>query len=228
MMLHIPGVLSREAVADIRAVLRDARWTDGRHTTGAQAAGQKRNYQLPVLAPEAQGLADTVRAALLAHPLFQSAALPHTVLTPRFNAYEGGGFFGNHVDGAIQADPVTGMNVRTDVSTTVFLSDPDDYDGGELVVEDTYGAHEVKLPAGDAILYPATSVHRVEPVTRGMRLAAFTWTQPGLRRYAAPDAVRSGHDDLEAAGEGRGQRRSRGADQPLPQPDSAVGPGLTG
>ncbi len=177
MMLHIPGVLSREAVADIRAVLRDARWTDGRHTTGAQAAGQKRNYQLPVLAPEAQGLADTVRAALLAHPLFQSAALPHTVLTPRFNAYEGGGFFGNHVDGAIQADPVTGMNVRTDVSTTVFLSDPDDYDGGELVVEDTYGAHEVKLPAGDAILYPATSVHRVEPVTRGMRLAAFTWTQ---------------------------------------------------
>ncbi|WP_443748418.1 Fe2+-dependent dioxygenase [Asticcacaulis solisilvae] len=177
MMLHIPGVLSRQAVADIRAVLRDAQWTDGRHTTGAQAAGQKRNYQLPVLAPEAQGLADTVRAALLAHPLFQSAALPHTVLTPRFNAYEGGGHFGNHVDGAIQADPVTGAKVRTDISATVFLSDPEDYDGGELVVEDTYGAHEVKLPAGDAILYPATSVHRVEPVSRGIRLAAFTWTQ---------------------------------------------------
>jgi len=177
MMLHIAGVLSRQQVADIRAVLAGAQWTDGRHTTGAQAAGQKRNYQLPVLAPGAQGLADKVRAALLAHPLFQSAALPHTMLTPRFNAYEDGGYFGNHVDGAIQADPVTGVKVRTDVSTTVFLSDPGDYDGGELVVEDTYGTHEVKLPAGDAILYPATSLHRVEPVTRGMRLAAFTWTQ---------------------------------------------------
>jgi len=177
MMLHIPGVLSDKAVADIRAVLAAAQWTDGRHTTGAQAAGQKRNFQLPVLTPEARLLADRVREALLAAPLFQSAALPQTVLTPRFNAYEGGGYFGNHVDGAIQADPITGTKVRTDVSTTIFLSDPDDYDGGELVVEDTYGTHEVKLPAGDAILYPATSVHRVEPVTRGMRLAAFTWTQ---------------------------------------------------
>lgn len=181
MMLHIPGVLGRADVSEIRTILAGAQWTDGRHTTGAQAAGQKRNYQLPVLAPEAQALADRVRAALLAHPLFQSAALPHTVLTPRFNAYEGGGYFGNHVDGAIQADPVTGVNARTDVSVTVFLSDPEDYDGGELVVEDTYGAHEVKLPAGDAILYPATSVHRVEPVTRGMRVAAFTWTQSLVR-----------------------------------------------
>jgi len=181
MMLHIPEVLSRADLADIRAVLADAQWTDGRHTTGVQAAGQKRNYQLPVLAPEAQGLADRVRAALMAHPLFQSAALPHTVLTPRFNAYEGGGYFGNHVDGAIQADPVTGGKVRTDISTTVFLNDPEDYDGGELVIEDTYGAHEVKLNAGDAILYPATSVHRVEPVTRGIRLAAFTWTQSLVR-----------------------------------------------
>jgi PKHD-type hydroxylase len=177
MMLHIPGVLSREAVAEIRAVLATAGWTDGRHTTGAQAAGQKHNFQLPVLSPEARLLADTVREALLAAPLFQSAALPLTVLTPRFNAYEGGGYFGNHVDGAIQADPITGAKVRADVSATIFLSDPDDYDGGELVVEDTYGAHEVKLPAGDAILYPATSIHRVEPVTRGARLAAFTWTQ---------------------------------------------------
>lgn len=181
MMLHIPDVLSRADVADIRTALAGAGWTDGRHTTGDQAAGQKRNYQLPVLAPEAQPLADRVRTALLAHPLFQSAALPQTVLTPRFNAYEGGGYFGNHVDGAIQTDPVTAVKVRTDVSATVFLSDPEDYDGGELVIEDTYGAHEVKLAAGDAILYPATSVHRVEPVTRGMRLAAFTWTQSLVR-----------------------------------------------
>ncbi len=181
MMLHIPEVLSRADVVDIRAVLAGAEWTEGRYTTGDQAAGQKRNYQLPVLAPGAQALADRVRTALLAHPLFQSAALPDAVLTPRFNAYEGGGYFGNHVDGAIQADPATGVKTRTDVSTTVFLSDPEDYEGGELVIEDTYGTHEVKLNAGDAILYPATSVHRVEPVTRGMRLAAFTWTQSLVR-----------------------------------------------
>ena len=177
MMLHIPDVLNTEELTHIRGVLATAGWTDGRHTTGAQAAQQKWNYQLPVLAPEAQALADLVRAALLRHPLFQSAALPKTVLTPRFNAYEDGGHFGNHVDGAIQPDPVTGIPVRTDISTTVFLNEPEDYDGGELIVEDTYGSHEVKLKAGDAILYPGTSIHRVEPVTRGMRLASFTWTQ---------------------------------------------------
>lgn len=177
MMLHIPNVLTPDEVDAIRGVLATADWTDGRHTTGAQAAQQKRNYQLPVLALQAQGLADTVRTALMRHPLFLSAALPRTVLMPRFNAYEGGGYFGNHVDGAIQPDPVTGQQARTDVSTTVFLSQPEDYDGGELIVEDTYGTHEVKLRAGDAILYPATSVHRVEPVTRGTRLASFLWTQ---------------------------------------------------
>ena len=181
MMLHIPDVLTPAEVADIRKVLETANWTDGRHTTGPQAAQQKWNYQLPVLAPEAQPLADKVCSALLRNPLFLSAAMPETVLTPRFNAYESGGYFGNHVDGAIQADPVTGVNVRTDVSTTVFLSEPDEYDGGELIVEDTYGAHEVKLKAGDAILYPATSVHRVEPVTRGTRLASFLWTQSLVR-----------------------------------------------
>jgi PKHD-type hydroxylase len=181
MMLHIPDVLTPAEVAEIRDVLARADWTDGRHTTGAQAAGQKRNYQLPVLAPDAQGLADRVRAALMRHPLFRSAALPKTMLTPRFNAYEDGGYFGNHVDGAIQPDPLTGALARTDVSTTLFLSEPEDYDGGELIVEDTYGAHAVKLKAGDAILYPATSVHRVEPVTRGTRLASFLWTQSLIR-----------------------------------------------
>ncbi|HVZ30596.1 MAG TPA: Fe2+-dependent dioxygenase [Asticcacaulis sp.] len=181
MMLHIPNVLSREEITEIRDVLAKAQWTDGRHTTGAQAAQRKWNYQLPVLAPEAQPLADKVRAALERHPLFQSAALPKTILTPRFNAYENGGHFGDHVDGAIHPDPVTQEKVRTDISATIFLSEPEDYDGGELIVEDTYGAHEVKLAAGDAILYPATSVHRVEPVTRGMRLAAFLWTQSLVR-----------------------------------------------
>lgn len=185
MMLHIPDVLNQDELTHIRGVLATAGWTDGRHTTGAQAAQQKWNYQLPVLAPEAQPLADLVRAALLRHPLFQSAALPKTVLTPRFNAYEDGGHFGNHVDGSIQPDPVTGQAARTDVSTTVFLNEPDDYEGGELIVEDTYGSHEVKLKAGDAILYPGTSIHRVEPVTRGMRLASFTWTQSMV-----PDAFR--------------------------------------
>lgn len=181
MLLHIPDVLTPEEIAHIRGVLLNAAWSEGRFTTGAQAAGRKWNLQLPVLAPEAQPLADKVRAALERHPLFQSAALPKTILTPRFNAYEDGGHFGNHVDGAIHPDPVTYAQVRTDISTTVFLSDPDDYDGGELIVEDTYGAHEVKLKAGDAILYPATSVHRVEPVTRGRRLAAFLWTQSLVR-----------------------------------------------
>ena len=184
MMLHIPNVLSPEAVAELRRALAGAQWTEGRHTTGAQAARRKWNYQLPVLAPGAQALADTVRAALLRHPLFQSAVLPKTVLTPRFNAYEEGGHFGNHIDGALQPDPVTGERVRTDVSATVFLSGPADYDGGELIVEDTYGAHEVKLAAGDAVIYPATSVHRVEAVTRGVRLASFLWAQSLVRDAA--------------------------------------------
>ena len=184
MMLHIPDVLTPAEVAEIRGALTEAQWTEGRHTTGAQAARQKHNYQLPVLAPQAQTLADTVRAALTRHPLFRSAALPKVMLTPRFNAYEGGGYFGNHVDGALQPDPVTGLLARTDVSTTVFLSEPEDYDGGELVVEDTYGTHDVKLKAGDAILYPATSLHRVEPVTRGTRLASFLWTQSLVRDEA--------------------------------------------
>ena len=181
MMLHIPNVLSAAEVADIRATLAKAAWTEGRHTTGDQAAKEKMNAQLPVLTPESPGLADSITTALQRHPLFQSAALPHTILTPRFNAYEGGGYFGNHVDGAIHPDPVRPIRVRTDVSITVFLSEPEDYDGGELIVEDTYGAHEVKLPAGDAILYPSTSVHRVEPVTRGMRLASFLWVQSLIR-----------------------------------------------
>ncbi|OYW78490.1 MAG: Fe2+-dependent dioxygenase, partial [Asticcacaulis sp. 32-58-5] len=164
MMLHIPEVLSTDQLIDIRAVLKGADWQDGAATAGPQAVQVKHNRQLPADAPQSQILAEMVTKALKAHPLFISAALPHIVLTPRFNAYEGGGHYGNHVDSAIHFDPLKNISVRTDVSCTVFLNDPEDYDGGELIVEDTYGAHEVKLKSGDAILYPSTSLHRVEPV----------------------------------------------------------------
>lgn len=177
MMLHIPDLLSKAEVAEIVAQLNGAAWADGGATAGPQAQRVKQNRQLPADAPESKILGDRVEAALRRHPLFMAAALPQTILTPRFNAYEGGGHYGNHVDSAIHHDPIKGLTLRTDVSTTVFLSEPEDYDGGELIVEDTYGAHEVKLPAGDAILYPSTSLHRVEPVTRGVRLASFLWTQ---------------------------------------------------
>ncbi|ABI76931.1 oxidoreductase, 2OG-Fe(II) oxygenase family [Hyphomonas neptunium ATCC 15444] len=181
MLLHIPEVLNGQELATLRETLAGADWQDGAATAGAQAVRVKQNLQLPAGAPDARPMGELVKAALLRHPLFQSAALPHTVLTPRFNRYEGGGHYGNHVDSAIHADPFLGVSVRTDVSTTVFLNDPEDYDGGELIVEDTYGVHEVKLPAGDAILYPATSLHRVESVTRGTRLASFLWTQSRVR-----------------------------------------------
>ena len=181
MLLHIPEVLNGQELATLRASLATADWRDGAATAGPQASRVKQNLQLPADAPEARPLSELVKTALLRHPLFQSAALPHTVLSPRFNRYEGGGHYGNHVDSAIHADPYLGVSVRTDVSTTIFLNDPEDYDGGELIVEDTYGVHEVKLPAGDAILYPSTSLHRVEPVTRGTRLASFLWTQSRVR-----------------------------------------------
>lgn len=184
MMLHIPEVLTRDEVAYIRGRLEKARWQDGRSSAGHQAAGVKSNAQLPHDAPEAAELSAMVEAALRRHPLFVSAAIPHIILTPRFNAYEVGAQFGNHIDGALQNDVGRGIVARTDISTTLFLAEPDEYDGGELIVEDTYGAHEVKLPAGDAILYPSTSLHRVEPVTRGVRLASFLWCQSRVRDEA--------------------------------------------
>lgn len=192
MLLHIPNVLSREQVAALRADLQNAPWVDGGATAGQQAAQVKRNRQLQPGSELALRLGSVVADALQRHPLFMSAALPHRVLAPLFNCYEGGGRYGNHVDGAVHIDPRWGR-VRCDVSTTVFLCDPDEYDGGELVVEDNYGTHEVKLPAGDAIVYPATSLHRVEPVTRGARLASFLWTQSMVR----DDAKRSMLFDLD-------------------------------
>ena len=180
MMVHVPHVLSAEQVAHCRGRFARASWEDGRSTAGHQSAQVKRNQQLPAGGPDAHELGDLVLRALEASPLFISAVLPQRVFPPLFNRYEGGMGFGSHVDNAIRAAG-PGLRLRTDVSCTLFLSDPDSYDGGELVVEDTYGGHEVKLPAGDLIVYPASSLHHVTPVTRGARLASFFWVQSLVR-----------------------------------------------
>ena len=185
MLLHIPGVLDREQVSRFRSALEGAQWVDGRQTVGAQGSAVKRNLQLAEQSPLRRELGAEVLAALARNPVFFAATLPLRTLPPRFNRYEGGGEYGFHVDGAVMAlAPVEGRppeHVRSDVSCTLFLSDPDDYDGGGLVIEDTYGEHEVKLPAGDLIVYPSSSLHRVEPVTRGTRLASFFWVQSMVR-----------------------------------------------
>jgi PKHD-type hydroxylase len=181
MLLHIPAVLTPEELAHARSLLLAAPWQDGRTTAGQQAVQVKNNLQLPPESDAARELAALVRSALFRHPLYMSAALPHTLMTPMFNCYQGGMTYGNHVDNAIRRDPLSGQNVRTDVSCTLFFSDPEEYEGGELIVEDTYGTHSVRLPAGDAILYPSTSLHRVEPVSAGARLASFMWTQSMVR-----------------------------------------------
>ncbi len=181
MLLHIPQVLSKAEVAALRAELAAHNWVDGAQTSGAQAASLKHNLQFPAAAPAFAGMSQRVADALARHPLFVSAVLPRHMLPPMFNCYQGGGLYGNHVDNALQRDRFSGLQVRTDVSTTVFLSEPEEYEGGELIVEDTYGEHEVKLAAGDAIVYPSTSLHRVEPVTEGARIAAFLWTQSWVR-----------------------------------------------
>ncbi|NYE62562.1 PKHD-type hydroxylase [Duganella sp. 1224] len=181
MMLHIPGVLSREQVAAMRRQLDASDWIDGRATVGEQGAKVKQNRQLPETAPLAQQLGQTILTALANHPLYFSAVLPLRTIPPLFNSYAGGEHYGAHVDGSMRRIPGSGEWVRTDVSTTVFLCDPEEYDGGELIVTDAYGEHEVKLPAGDAIIYPSTSIHRVEPVTRGARVCSFFWTQSMVR-----------------------------------------------
>ena len=185
MLLHIPGVLDREQVAAMRARLDTTDWVDGRTTVGAQGARVKQNRQLGETSPLAIELGQIVLAALAHHPLFFAAALPLRTIPPLFNSYAGGEHYGAHVDGAMRRMPGSsagpGAWVRTDVSSTLFLCDPDEYDGGELIVTDVYGEHEVKLPAGDLILYPSTSIHRVEPVTRGARVCSFFWTQSMVR-----------------------------------------------
>ena len=181
MMLHIPNVLTREQVAAMRAAIDAAGWVDGRATVGSQGAQVKRNRQLPESSPVALEQGRIVQQALAASPLFFAAALPLRIVPPLFNRYSGGETYGLHVDGSVRNVPGSPLRLRTDVSSTLFLCDPEDYDGGELVVVDTYGTHEVKLPAGDLILYPSTSLHRVEPVTRGERVCSFFWTQSLVR-----------------------------------------------
>jgi PKHD-type hydroxylase len=181
MLLHIPEILSPEQVGECRDTLLAADWIDGRATAGHHSERVKRNRQLAERHPAARKLGDMILAALDRNPLFLSAALPSRIVPPIFNRYEGGETYGNHVDGAIHPVPGTPHRVRTDLSATVFLSPPENYDGGELVVDDTFGAHRVKLPAGSMILYPGSSLHRVEPVTRGVRLAAFFWIESMVR-----------------------------------------------
>jgi len=180
MLLHIPNVLTREELAGIRRALEQAHWADGRETVGVQGAQVKRNQQLAEASPLRTELGRLVLAALERHPLFFAAALPKKILPPRFNRYADGGTYGFHVDGAVMRLS-DGDQLRSDVSCTLFLNDPEDYDGGELIVSDTYGEHEVKLPAGDAIVYPSSSLHQVTPVTRGARLASFFWIQSLVR-----------------------------------------------
>lgn len=180
MLLHIPNVLSAEELSSLRQRLDVADWTDGRETVGLQGAQVKRNEQLPDASPLKAELGSVVQHALQRNPLFFAAALPLKILPPRFNRYQGGGTYGFHVDGAVMATGAQG-HLRSDVSCTLFLSAPDEYDGGELVVSDTYGEHEVKLPAGDLIVYPSSSLHQVNPVTHGARLASFFWVQSMVR-----------------------------------------------
>lgn len=180
MLVTIPDVLNANELAHIRSVLEQTQWVDGRVTAGNQASGVKNNLQLPVDSPQAQELGNIVLGALGRNPRFMSAVLPLRVLPPMFNRYDVGMTFGAHVDGSIRALP-DGQRLRTDVSSTLFLTPPEDYDGGELVVHDTYGTHSIKLPAGHMVVYPATSMHSVTPVTRGSRWASFFWTQSMIR-----------------------------------------------
>lgn len=181
MLIQIPNVLSKEQVRQCREVLEAADWVDGRATAGYQGAKVKKNRQLPEGSAVAQQLGDVVLAALERNPLFISAVLPARVYPPLFNRYEGGETFGDHIDNAVRLIPGTGQKIRTDVSSTLFLSEPEEYDGGELLIEDTYGTHTIKLPAGAMVVYPGTSLHRVNPVTRGVRIASFFWTQSMIR-----------------------------------------------
>ena len=181
MLLTIPDVLNAEQVLKARRTFVEAEWVDGRVTAGHQSARAKDNAQLPEGSPAAREVGAMVLEALERNALFISAALPARVFPPLFNRYQGGQSFGTHVDNAIRQVTGTPHRIRTDLSATLFFAGPDEYDGGELVIEDTYGTHSVKLPAGHMILYPSTSLHHVRPVTRGARIASFFWIQSMIR-----------------------------------------------
>lgn len=195
MLLPIPDVLTAEQVAQARRILARADWVDGKVTAGHQSARAKDNQQLPEDSPAARELGQMILAALQRNPLFISAALPLQVFPPLFNRYQGGQSFGMHVDNAIRQVPGTPHRIRTDLSATLFFTGPEEYDGGELTIEDTYGAHNIKLPAGHMVLYPSTSLHHVHPVTRGARICSFFWLQSMVR----DDGARTLLFDLDTA-----------------------------
>ncbi len=195
MLLSIPDVLTAQQVAEARQLLDAAEWVDGRVTAGHQSAKAKDNVQIPENHPTARQLGEMILSALAKNPLFLSAALPLRVFPPLFNRYSGGQSFGTHVDNAIRQITGTPHRIRTDLSATLFFAGPEEYDGGELCVEDTYGVQSIKLPPGHMVLYPSTSLHHVRPVTRGARVCSFFWIQSMVR----DDAQRSLLFDLDLA-----------------------------
>ncbi|ODU20465.1 MAG: Fe2+-dependent dioxygenase [Sphingomonas sp. SCN 67-18] len=205
MMIAIPGVLDAEAVARLRALIDAAEWIDGNATSGHQSALAKRNAQLPEDSPAAREAGRMVLDALGRSAMFIAAGLPLKVYPPLFNRYAGGQAFGTHVDNAIRIQRGTDFRIRSDLSATLFLADPDSYDGGELIVEGQMGAHGVKLPAGDMLLYPATSLHRVAPVTRGERVASFFWLQSMVRDENARRTLFELDTAIQAVAADRGQ-----------------------
>lgn len=185
MLIAIPDLLDANGVRAVRDVIDSVRWIDGNETSGYQSALAKNNLQLPDGSPEAQKAGQMILDALGRCPLFIAAALPLKIYPPLFNSYAGGQAFGTHIDNAVRIQPGTGFRVRSDLSITVFLESPDDYDGGELTVETQFGVQQVKLPAGHAVLYPSSSLHRVQPVTRGRRVGSFFWLQSMVRDDSA-------------------------------------------
>ncbi|SDC14777.1 Fe2+-dependent dioxygenase [Acinetobacter boissieri] len=177
MLIQVPNLLTLEQINECRTLLETAPWVDGKHTTGHQSAQIKNNLQLPIDCEDALHIGKIITQAFQTNPTAFSASLPKTILPPMFNCYQNGGHFGTHIDNAIRPHPVLNTYMRTDVSCTLFFTNPDEYDGGELIIEDTYGTQSVKLNAGDAILYPSTSLHEVTPVTRGARVSSFFWIQ---------------------------------------------------
>lgn len=204
MLLVIPDVLPRGAALALRETILAAEWIDGNATSGKGSAGAKRNRQLPETGRATQEAQETVSKALMANGQFLSAALPHTVFPPLFNRYGQGERFGTHVDNAIRFHGPTGARIRTDLSATLFLSDPEDYDGGELEIETSFGPVRHKLPAGHMVLYPSTSLHRVNEVTRGERTACFFWLQSLVSDHAAREMLYELDQSVQALSAERG------------------------
>src|ERR1700756_3391876 len=213
MLICVPNVLSKHDVAEFRRIMDACEWEDGRSTAGAQSALVKCNEQLPPDSEIARKLGNRIISALTANPRFLAAAVPMQIFPPLFNRYAAadGHHFGIHVDNAVRGDHLTGLRIRTDLSATLFLCEPDEFDGGELVIEDLYGSHEIKLPAGDLVLYPASSLHLVTPVTRGTRVASFFWLQSMIRDAHTRSLIYDLDNSIQALVErlGRGDSGTR-------------------